>query len=288
MKVSIGIITCEKNITPLLKSINSQNLRKVIVSEIIIVSLRKNKDIFEKQVKEECVKTTLLFEDFRKGKYSAINLFLKQAKEEILIQLSGDIVLDKNFIYNITKPLKNKKVGIVGSRPIPLIENSPYYLSFATQLLWKLHHDISKKEPKFGEAISFRNLISHLPKTAVDEEMIAYLIKEKGYLSAYSEKAIVINKPKKTLSDFILQRRRVFCGHMQLFYQKNYKVATLDTYIVFKKSLKYINRRDIFFFLVSLFLELSSRIFGFFDFITKKDYSIWKINEDTTSNSFPK
>ena len=124
MDVSIGIIAYneEKNIKKLIQSLLNQKLKNVKIKEIIVVSSGST-DKTNKIVKD-FKKVKLIIQKKRLGKASGINQFLKAAKSKILVLSSADIIPKKKTIEKLCFPLKNKKIGICGSKPIPIKKNN--------------------------------------------------------------------------------------------------------------------------------------------------------------------
>ena len=286
MNVSFGIITSGDilEISNLLTSISKQKLNKVKISEIIVVSTKEDEKHIKKAIKsqKELKKTTkLVIELYRKGKFNAVNLFLKKAKEKILILCSGDVTLHGKAIQELCLPFLYKTTGIVASHPIPIGLDLKKPLDYTVDLLWKVHHLLSLKNPKFGELIAFRNLNFQIPRTAVDEEMIVRTISLCGYKKIYAQNALVYNKGPRNVRDYIRQRKRIYCGHLDLNRKYNYKVITLDNFYILKNIFlsKKVSFKKPFLLLCAIFLEGSSRLLGYIDFLLGKDYAVWDIIE---------
>lgn len=283
MNVSLGIITCnnKKTLSKLFRSISRQQLKKTKIREILIISTENNKQEVEGAIRflEVNTKIRTIYEKERKGKYAAVNIFLEKAVSKTLVLLSGDVILHRKAIENLCLPLFEKKVGIVASRPIPINLELKNKLGFTIFLLWELHHRISLSNAKFGELIAFRNLHFRIPMTSVDEEMIANLVLSRGYKSRYSPNSIIYNKGSKTIFEFIKQRRRIYCGHLNMKFKFNYTVSTLSNFRVIASVLKNkeITKSPHIFFAV--FFEGISRALAIVDFIRHKEKLIWDIPE---------
>lgn len=284
MRVSLGIITCRdrENLPELLRSISSQRLKKVKIAEIIIVAPDEDEG-YIRQVSEASGKwkrkLQLINEGRRKGKYAAVNLFLKQAKSDVLVLCSGDVTLEENAIERLCTPLVDPEVGIVASRPVPVGQGQNRMLYHSIELLWEFHHTISLSSPKFGELMAFRNLYLQIPRTAVDEEMLVSIIVSRGYKGVYARDAVVYNKGPKTAADYIRQRRRIYCGHLALQKGQGYTVPSVSNIRVLRcllsgKSLKKPPLPGIAY---AALLEGISRLLGAVDFIKGVDHSRWKI-----------
>ncbi len=271
----------EKNIGFLLKSIQSQILKNIEISHIYVVAsgctdkteeVVKTFSAFDRRIK-------LIHQDTREGKYSAINVILKKSQNEIIVVCSADIILDRQAVEKLVSPFKSPEVGACGAHPIPRHRSSGL-LGFATRLLWNLHHKISLETPKIGEMIGFRkSLIERLPPTSVDEAYIEYRIRSQGYKIVYVPDSLVYNRVPHTLKDFIIQRRRIACGHLHLQRKLNYKVSTFSTTKVLKFILREIFHRPKDFFLImdTVIFEGLSRVLGWWDYFTcKEKHIVWR------------
>ena len=286
MNISIGIMAFneEKNISRLLKALLSQKLKKVRIKEIIVVSdgsTDETNEIVRKFMKENKM-VKLITGNKRIGKALAINRFIKTAKSEILILESADTIPKEDCIEKLCLPLLNKNVGICASHPIPLNKKDSF-MGFTVNILWLLHHKISLKNPKFGELISFKNVIKKLPNTAVDEEYIAMLVQKKGLLAKYVPNAIVFNKGPTTIKDFLKQRRRIYCGHLELKKESHYRVPTMSNFNILKNLIATleIKPKHLIWTFWAIMLEAYARLLGMIDFYSRKEHAVWKIAEST-------
>ena len=286
MNISVGIMAFneEKNIGRLLKALLSQELKKIRIKEIIVVSegsIDKTDEIVRKFMKENKI-VKLITENKRRGKALAINKFIKTSKSEIFILESADTLPEKGCIEKLCIPLLNKNIGICASHPIP-INKKDSFIGFTINLLWSLHHRISLKNPKFGELIAFKRVINEIPTTAVDEEHVAMLIQKKGLLAKYVPDAIVFNKGPTTAKDFLRQRRRIYCGHLELKKKKGYEVPTINNFNIFKTLIANLNIKPkyLIWTVGAVMLEAYARLLGTIDFYTKKKHFIWEIAEST-------
>ncbi len=276
----------ERKIGRFLESLLGQKLKEVCLSEILIVS-SGSQDKTNRIIKEFSQKDPrihLLKEKKRFGKASAVNLFQKLAKEEILVLSSADLLLEKETIEKLVVPFKDRKVGIVGSHPIPINDPKAFF-GFASHLLWKLHHEVSKKRPKMGELIAFRKIFQQIPVlSSVDEANIESLVRGQGYLAVYQPDAIVYNKGPQNLQEFIARRRHIYCGHLATRYEYSYEVSTLSGFRIFLLLFKNIEFSWRFFLFTPLviFLEVVSRFLGFLDYRFKlKNHTIWQVTPST-------
>ena len=294
IKCSLGIFVYneEKNIGKLLTAILDQELNQVELEEILVMADACTDQtipiVQEFAKKDNRIKLSIQSE--RKGKALAIDRFLKLAKNDILIIESGDTIPDKNTIENLVRPFKNKKVGMTGGRPIP-VNNPKTLMGFVIHQMWDLHHQISLQSPKMGEMVALRRVFKQMPPTAVDEAQIEEVIKKKSYQILYIPEAIVYNKGPETMSEFLRQRRRIYCGHLSLAKQTGHQVSTLSSLKIFSLILKgfKFNWRYLLFTPVTIMLEGWGRFLGWWDYkILKKDHLVWKISQSTKDLKFKK
>jgi len=287
MKCSIGVFAYneEKNIGKLLEAILNQKTNKVEAEEIFVVASGCTDQTVSiaKEFEKKDARVKVLVQEIREGKYSAINLFLRAAKNDILVMESGDTIPEKDTIEKLVNVFEDPKVGIAGTRPIP-INDPKTFLGFTTHLLWDLHHQISLKNPKAGEMVAFRKVFYQIPPTAVDEACIEGIIKNRGYKIVYVPEALVYNKGPESISDFLKQRRRIHCGHFYLKKTAGYEVSTMNpwmTFILVLKNIKF-NFRSIIFTIGAILLEAWGKALGWWDYkIKRKTHFVWDMAKTT-------
>lgn len=285
---SIGVIAYneEENIIRLLTALCEQKLDKVEISEIIVVS-SACKDATDSLVCEFALthpKVSLICEKERNGKSSAINIFLKEAKSDILIIESGDTVPAEDTIEKLVLPFADSKIGATGGRPTP-VNDEHTLIGYSVHLLWRLHHRMALLNPKLGEMIAFRRVFPAIPAdSAVDEASIEALVKSKRLKLLYVGDAIVYNKGPENWKDFISQRKRIQNGHLWLMHKYNYKVSSQESGVMFKIMTAEImaNPAQIFKLIWVMGVETYCRILGSIDFhVKKKNPFAWDIASST-------
>jgi poly-beta-1,6-N-acetyl-D-glucosamine synthase len=287
LKCSIGIMAYneEKNIGKLLLAIQEQNLNLIEIEEIIVVASGCTDKTTEvvKDFRKKNQKITLIIQEKREGKSSAINLWLKKAKNNILILESADTCPRKDALEKLVSPFKDETIGMTGGRPIPT-DSLTHYMGFVNHFMWNLHHLIALSEPKMGEMIAFRKIFNEIPiSSAVDEASVEDLIKNKGLKINYIPEAIVNNKGPETTKDFLKQRRRIYAGHLSLK-DEGHEVSTMNGSKIFLLILKnkLFSLKKTHLILLAIFLEMYGRLLGWYDYrIKKKNHSIWEIAEST-------
>jgi len=264
MNVSVGIFAHDEEwtIADCIRSFQTQTLKP---KSLVLVSSSKDRT---NQIARS-LKIMVIEEEKRRGKAVAINKFLKCAKTPLVVVCSADVMPRKNLLEKMHGHFSEEETGIVSCRPVPRQKG---FFGRINTLLWQLHHQTSLKKPKFGELIMFRNIITRIPKTAVDEEEIAGMIMRKGFKAKYEPGAVVFNNGPENMRDFIRQRRRIFAGHLKLA-KKGHKTSTVSPEI---EILKVINHKNLLPFVCLICLESVARMLGFCDYFTRKDHTIWK------------
>jgi len=284
-KISIGICIYneEKNIGRLLDSILRQRLENGMISEVIVVSSGStdNSDMIVRELAKKDGRIRLLRQERREGKASAVNYFLKEAKEEIVVVSSGDVIFEENCLENLIRPFDDPKVGMTSVNPIP-VNPRRSFTGYVSCMHWKLHN----KFKRHGETIAFRkSLVRKLPyDTAVDEAWIESVVVKRGYKIVHVDNAIVYNKGPESVSDFLKQRRRHYAGHLDLKKRTSYKISSMNLSqileIIPKEGLA--NLMKLHFFLGYLILELLGAFLGVWDYyFKKKNPYIWEIVQST-------
>jgi cellulose synthase/poly-beta-1,6-N-acetylglucosamine synthase-like glycosyltransferase len=290
MKISISIgipaYNEEKNIGRLLTAILTQRTCSIEIDQIVIVSSGSTDrtDIIVEDFAGKDDRIVLIRQRRREGKASAVNEFLKVAKNEVLVLESADTIPEQETIEKLCRPFIDEKVGMTGAHPIPT-NNDNCFIGYASHLVWNLHHQIALKTPKCGELIAFRKIFDSIPTdTAVDEAWIEYEISKKGYKILYVPEAIVYNRGPETVRDYIKQRRRIACGHLDLTKRVKYKVSSQNFTLLLRALLEVFplskpSKWPYFFGAVTL--EGISRLLGYYDYVSGKSHVIWDIVEST-------
>ena len=209
----------EANIGTLLKRLQQQHLAPVIIHEIVVVAsgCTDGTEAIVQVMAEDDPRIRLLSQPQREGKASAINLFLRETTDDLLILSSADLLPAIDAVENLIAPFSDERIGIAGSHPVP-VDKPDNFMGYGVNLLWNLHHDINMNGGfKAGEMIAFRRLFEMIDvETAVDEASIEQLIRAQGYQVQYVAAAIVYNKGADSIPDFIRQRRRIHAGHLEM------------------------------------------------------------------------
>lgn len=220
--ITVGIPTynedrvISKSILSVLSQINEKDEVIVVASGCTDNTIP---EIERVRIKDKRVK--LIIEKERRGKASAINLIIKNAKNEIIVQTDGDVELQKEAIKKIVKKLESSKmIGAVSGNPVPIIPKENLFYDW-TIMSYRKSHELRIAESNAGKLwhlsgylIAFRKkALKKVPfaKGAVDAWM-GKIIGENGYKMLYEPEAKVYVKAPLTIEDFVKQKSRVRAG----------------------------------------------------------------------------
>ncbi len=276
----------EANIGQLLHRLLEQQLTTVTISEIIVVASgctdRTEEIVRQWAARDGRIK--LRTQATREGKASGVNLFLREASEQVVVLSSADLLPDYHTIQKLVEPMADPEVGMTSGRPVPV--NDPNgFMGFAAHLLWNLHHEIAQRYFKAGEMTAFRLIFQRIPYDAVvDEASVEPVIKGQGYKTVYVPQAIVHNKGPETVADFLRQRRRIYAGHLAVRHNLGYIVSTMSSWRILTTLLRCLNwrPRQLLWTVGIVALEMYGRWLGWRDFRTRRQkHVVWDIAQTT-------
>jgi biofilm PGA synthesis N-glycosyltransferase PgaC len=284
---SMGIMAHneEANIGRLIEAVLSQRTATVTISEIVVVASgctdRSESIVHDWAARDPRVR--LIVQPHREGKASAINLFLSQARERIVVLCSADLLPEPYAIEELVAPFADPGVGITTGRPVP-VNDPTTFMGFAAHLLWDLHHRINLQSFKAGELIAFRKIFERIPHhTSVDEASIEPVIRGQGYGVRYVPEAVIHNKGPLTVDDFLRQRRRIYSGHLEVRKALGYSVNTMSGWKILGALLHHLDWRPQAFLWTWAVaaLEVYGRLLGRLDYKQKRDHTVWEIAKTT-------
>ena len=275
----------EANIGRMLGAVVSQRLTSVNLTEILVVAsgcTDRTESVVHDWTRRD-PRIRLIVQAQREGKASAVNQFLPQAREKIVVVCSADLAPEAGAIEALVAPFADPAVGMTTGRPVP-VNDPATFMGFAAHLLWELHHQINLRHFKAGEMIAFRNIFERIPYcTTVDEASIEPVIRGQGYEVRYVPAAVVYNKGPLTVSDYLRQRRRIFSGHLAVRSTLGYTVSTMSGWRVLRVLLPRLNWRPrpfVWTWGVAA-LELYGRFLGRQDYSKRRDQRAWQIAKTT-------
>lgn len=288
----------------LLNALANQKLNNVQISEIIVIASGCTDRTFQivEHLQHEWKngrfpELHLIVQTERSGKSSAVNLFIQEAKEDVLVLESADTIPAPQTIENLCAPFIDHTVGLAGAHPVPT-NNPNRFIGFCVHNMWQMHHEIALKSPKCGELIAFRkNLHSILPgnptqiitgipaNSAVDEASIEAAIRDHNLKTIYVPEAIVYNKGPETVREFIAQRRRISAGHFWLRKHFAHKPSTASKRTALFLTLSrfglnpvhpLLSLKNDCWLIGMMALEAWAKILGRYDYyIKKRDHMVW-------------
>jgi len=209
----------------------------------------------------------------RQGKAAAINLFLQAAEGDICVLSSADIVLQAESIRQLVKVFHDPSVGMVGLHPVPLPAGGRF-IRLLNRMLWELHHQLCLIKPKLGEIVAFRNVVSRIePDTAVDEIFLEAEIVGRGYRLCYQGDVLVYNYCPRRLGDFLVQRIRIFWGHLYEKDRLHYEASSMNIGYVLRAIRRFLTMKPqyVMGIVVLCFIEIIARsIAGYRYYFEKK------------------
>lgn len=284
---SMGIMAHneEGNIGRLLQTLLSQRVQEARLSEIIVVASGCT-DGTESVVRTWAAKEPrirLVVQPRREGKASAVNHFLSEAREPIVVLCSADLLLESDSIEQLVSPFADAEIGMTTARPVPVNEPGQF-MGFAAHFLWDLHHLINMKSFKAGELVAFRKIFHRIPYcTAVDEASVEPVIRGQGYAVRYVPSSIVYNKGPETVRDFLAQRRRIYAGHLAIRDAVGYSVCTMSSRKILALVLRNMDwrPREFAWTWAVAALEAYGRWLGRRDYNDRRDHSVWEMATTT-------
>jgi cellulose synthase/poly-beta-1,6-N-acetylglucosamine synthase-like glycosyltransferase len=286
---SIGITAYneEANIGKLLQRMLDQQLQTVAITEMVVVvsGCTDRTEAIAREFAARDGRIRVLVQEKREGKASAMNLFIREAQEDVLILCSADLQPELTAVEALIAPFADAEVAMTGCHPVP-VNNPATFMGFAVHLLWDLHHALNMSGGfKGGEMVGFRRVFERIPyHTAVDEASVEPIVRGQGYKVHYCPDAIVYNKGPETVDDFLRQRRRIYAGHLDLQHLLGYKVSSMSGGKIVSLLLRNLNWRPKPFVWTwaVVGLEVYGRYLGSRDYKKgDKNHTVWEIATTT-------
>jgi biofilm PGA synthesis N-glycosyltransferase PgaC len=148
-----------------------------------------------------------------------------------------------------------------------------------------LHDHVSRKKPKLGEIVAFRNIIPFIPtESAVDELSIQAVVTAIGLRLVYEPSAVVYNRGPETVRDFINQRRRIFAGHLLVAKQQGYTASTMNVARIIRALVRSESRNVVrapLWAAGTVTLEATARCLGYYDVLRRRPHHVWSVVQTT-------
>jgi len=252
-------------LTTILKDKLSKNVERIVVVTPDEIKLPRSK------------KVVVIKERERKGKSRAIKIGLKHINTSLVLLLTSDIRIRKNFLQYLLPHLKDPTTCAVVGRV--MADNNSRIYEFS-KIIWDLHHLLCLHQPKGTEIMLFRKIFKDFPLVSADEVFIEYKIRKAGYKIVYEPRAYGYTKSPYTLLQFFRQRRRSFNGHLQIKERYKFKTSSMKISLLLKIIFDYLRKEHSlethFNLLIVTFIESLARICALIDAKRNKYEIIWK------------
>ena len=287
IRCTVGVLAHNEahNIQQVLHALLAQELKEVAIAEIVVIASGCTDNTVElaRHIATSHPVVRVEVEEKRTGKAAALKHLITMARGEVIVLVGADTLPEPTAVEHLVAPFADATVGMTGARVIPL--NAPTkWLGFAVQMLWHVHHQLALRHPKLGELVAFRNVVGDFPaNTSTDEAAIEALIVAKGLRLVYVPKAVVFNRGPERASEFLLQRRRIFAGHMSIAMRYRYFTSSMRMRYMVPLVVEAIRCYPRFFLwtFAAIAVESWARLLGTMDALRKRETPVWQMADST-------
>ena len=219
----------------------------------------------------------LLHKPERKGKSSALNRAVQDAKNDILIFSDANTLLNNDATRNIARHYRDQKVGgVAGEKKVINLSSNSHAVGDSEGAYWKYESFLKKLDSEFysvvgaaGELFSVRRILYESISYAVilDDFVISMKVAQKGYRIMYEPGAYAMELPSFSMQDEQKRKIRIAAGGFQA-------IAMLGSLMLFwrqpRLSFLYISHRVLRWTLSPLCLVLAF-ISNLFLFLTSQN-----------------
>jgi glycosyltransferase involved in cell wall biosynthesis len=212
ISIIIPVYNSEKTIDETIEALMKQNYSKKDY-EIIVVddgSTDRTVDVVKK------FKTVKLVKQKHKGPAAARNIGVKHAKGGIILFTDADCIPIKNWIKNMVKPFKNKKiVGVSGS--YRTLNNDKLVARFTGYEIADRHKSMEKQKNidfigTFSAGyrkdifLKFKGFDESFPIASGEDPELSFKINKAGLNMVFQPKAFVYHKHPDSLKKYLKQK----------------------------------------------------------------------------------
>jgi cellulose synthase/poly-beta-1,6-N-acetylglucosamine synthase-like glycosyltransferase len=301
----LSIIVCayneEKSIGQLLENLMHQKVPPEVTDREVIVVASGCIDRTVQVVKrcmEENAKITLVVEENRSGKASALNKAFKVSSGRYIALVPADVLPAKNALYNLLIPFRNDRVSAVSGRPMQNPWKVPKgfsgYLANMTYRLWARLmvrlNDRGEAAHCSGEFMAIRSDVKTAvpPQCAADDSYLAIAARRKGLIK-FAPKAVCYNLLPSNVADYINQRRRWLYGHFQTKKITGEYPTVLDTVILSKPGIAFQvlaeevaeKPKEAGYLASAVAVEVLIYLLSIFDRLRCRRYGVWPVIRST-------
>jgi len=271
----------EANIANLLASIVKQKLLVGQLEKIVVVAsgcTDETERIVGEWIKRD-KRIKLLRQRRRQGKAAAINYFLSRDKSRIVVMTGGDVVLERGCLEALVKQFLDVEVGMVGAR-IRSVNKAETFLGWANKMIWRLHDQMARDNPRLGEITAWRRVFKQLPKeTICDEAEIEMLVRAKDLRLVYEPEAVGYNRGPVKWREYLGRRRSIHVGHMMIKKRWGRVVESERPGLLLKYLIKEmkIDKRRKSWYLGLVLVEVWVKLLAMVDYCSGKKEMVWPI-----------
>jgi len=224
MKASITILICalneEKNLGQLLEILSHQIAKKIIITNIIVVSDSSTDEtdkIVENYMRKD-PRFILIRNNERKGKPFSFNLGKESVSSDFILSLDADVILhDSMFVSKLVAISNKNNADLVGAEVIPLFKGNSVAsrASYASYSIVKSLKNSLNGGDNFLAAHGRAVLLSKrlytrisLPNSAGTDQFMYLSAKTNGYNFSRCIDAKVYYFPPNSISDYLKQNIR--------------------------------------------------------------------------------
>ncbi len=235
-------------------------------------------------------RVTVFYSSRRLGKAEAFNRCIRSVTEELVYLISCDVIFDPSVIDAVDENIDKHHSGAITN--VESLNHSGI-VGEASRILWDIrdteldHFERTAQPIHGGEFIAIRReFLGEIPGVVNEDEYTCLQAQAGGVPLHYIRSLRVFNSVPATFRDYIIQRRRVIFGHMEIR-EHGLKPSAMnfrmrENFIEFALVLfRLIRRRpgDFFALHVTVILELISHLLARHDRKTRKNHVMWKVAE---------
>lgn len=181
-------------------------------------------DFTHKRIKE-APRITLIVEEQRNGKASAINCAKNHSIGEIILVSDANAIFRPDALRHIGPHFIDPSVGAVGGRYC--VSNTDNDLAASEAFYWDLEYVMRRGESQIDSACTFHGEINAWRKGIIDADVkmlaedldMCVSIRERNYRIIYEPRSIVYEPSATTEKDQIKQRKRTAIGTLQCIFK---------------------------------------------------------------------
>ena len=175
------------------------------------------------QLVAEYSEITLLHEDGRKGKISAVHRAIEQVSTEVIVFTDANTFLNADALVLMCRHYADAKVGAIAGEKRVLIEEAADATA-GEGFYWKYESKLKEWDSELysvvgaaGELFSIRkNLYQPVPVNSVlDDFMISMRIAEKGFQIIYEPEAYALESSSANITEELKRKIRIAAGGIQ-------------------------------------------------------------------------